>query len=114
MPARGRPRIERAMTSGGVEAGDALTQLREAFPGLMDNWITKAGDNPQMASSLLRLMENDIMRAQRGQADALLQRIHAIRRVGSPILTTIWNQAAHAAIRQGMEVGLASPEVDRR
>lgn len=104
MPPRGRPRIERAVSAGAPETADALTQLRDAFPSLMNEWIEKSKDNPQMATTLVRLMENDILRAQRGQADALLQRIQAIRRQASPIQSRIWNQAVRDIAKAGMTV----------
>ena len=75
----------------------------------MEQWIQQAASNPQLASSLLRLIEDDLLRAKRGSHDELLQRIVEVRNAGSEILMGIWSTAAKRTFMEVAEVPESYP-----
>lgn len=92
------------MTAAPVDTAASFGLLMDSLPELMPIWIEQSKTKGDMASQLIKLMEPMIRRAQQGQADTLLQKVLAIRRVGSPMQQQIWRQACEAARRQGLEI----------
>lgn len=105
MPRASRPRLERAVSAGSSEATEALGMIHQALPVLIRDMIDNG--SPADRAVLLRLVESDLLRAQRGQADTVLQRVQAIRRQASETNIRIWNQAVKSMVAAGIELQAA-------
>lgn len=94
--------MERAIQTQQGSAADAFNFLLESVTDLMPVWVEEAKSNPALASTLLRLIQDDMIRSKRGKNDELLTKLAAIREAGSPKLAQIWSIAAKKAY--GMQV----------